>query len=121
MDNGSIGDGGRIIGLSLDGGIAGNRGQNQLCDNESRMIGIPGLGSAAGRPRNHHQRRGTRFIETAMTAIPLATREIGRRLNSLYRGGKPVDVAETIAYFASPASNAVTGNDSGMRPGAAGA
>ena len=51
------------------------------------------------------------FIETAMTAaIPLATREIGRRLNSLYQGGKPVDVAETIAYFASPASNAVTGN-----------
>ena len=51
------------------------------------------------------------FIETQMTAaIPLATREVGRRLNSLYQGGQPVDVAETIAYFASPASNAVTGN-----------
>ena len=42
-------------------------------------------------------------------AIPLATREVGRRLNSLYQGGQPVDVAEAIAYFASPASNAVTG------------
>jgi 3-oxoacyl-[acyl-carrier protein] reductase len=51
------------------------------------------------------------FIETKMTeAIPLATREVGRRLNSLYQGGQPVDVAETVAYFASPASNAVTGN-----------
>ena len=51
------------------------------------------------------------FIETQMTAaIPLATREVGRRLNSLLQGGQPVDVAETIAYFASPASNAVTGN-----------
>jgi 3-oxoacyl-[acyl-carrier protein] reductase len=51
------------------------------------------------------------FIETQMTsAIPLATREVARRLNSLYQGGQPVDVAETIAYFASPASNAVTGN-----------
>lgn len=39
----------------------------------------------------------------AMTAaIPLATREVGRRLNSLYQGGEPVDVAETIAFFASP-------------------
>jgi 3-oxoacyl-[acyl-carrier protein] reductase len=51
------------------------------------------------------------FIETKMTeAIPFATREVGRRLNSLYQGGQPIDVAETIAYFASPASNAVTGN-----------
>jgi 3-oxoacyl-[acyl-carrier protein] reductase len=51
------------------------------------------------------------FIETKMTdAIPLATREVGRRLNSLFQGGLPVDVAELIAYFASPASNAVTGN-----------
>jgi 3-oxoacyl-[acyl-carrier protein] reductase len=31
-------------------------------------------------------------------------------MNSLLQGGQPVDVAETIAYFASPASNAVTGN-----------
>ena len=51
------------------------------------------------------------FIETKMTeAIPFATREVGRRLNSLYQGGQPIDVAETIAYFANPASNAVTGN-----------
>ncbi|SKV40167.1 3-oxoacyl-[acyl-carrier-protein] reductase [Mycobacteroides abscessus subsp. abscessus] len=51
------------------------------------------------------------FIETKMTAaIPLANREVGRRINSLNQGGEPVDVAETIAYFASPASNAVTGN-----------
>ena len=56
-------------------------------------------------------RQAPGFIETQMTAaIPLATREVGRRLNSLYQGGKPVDVAETIAYFASPASNAVTAN-----------
>ena len=42
-------------------------------------------------------------------AIPFATREVGRRINSLYQGGQPVDVAEAVAYFASPASNAVTG------------
>ena len=33
------------------------------------------------------------FIETEMTArIPLATRELGRRINSLGQGGQPVDV-----------------------------
>lgn len=41
--------------------------------------------------------------------IPFATREFARRFNSLQQGGKPVDVAETIAYLADPASQAVTG------------
>ncbi len=51
------------------------------------------------------------FIETKMTAaMPIATREAGRRMNSLSQGGLPVDVAETIAWFASPASGSVNGN-----------
>ena len=51
------------------------------------------------------------FIETAMTAaIPIAIREAGRRLSSLAQGGLPVDVAETIAWYAHPGSAAVTGN-----------
>ena len=51
------------------------------------------------------------FIETQMTAaVPFATREVGRRLNAMSQGGLPVDVAETIAWFANPASTAVNGN-----------
>ena len=51
------------------------------------------------------------FIETQMTAaMPVGTREAGRRLNSLSQGGLPVDVAETIAWFASPGSGGVNGN-----------
>ena len=51
------------------------------------------------------------FIETQMTAaMPIATREAGRRMNSLAQGGLPLDVAETIAWFASPGSTGVTGN-----------
>ena len=42
-------------------------------------------------------------------AIPFATREAGRRMSSLLQGGQTVDVAEAVAYFANPASNAVTG------------
>jgi 3-oxoacyl-[acyl-carrier protein] reductase len=51
------------------------------------------------------------FIETQMTAaIPFAIREAGRRMNSMSQGGLPVDVAEAIAWYASPASNGVNGN-----------
>jgi 3-oxoacyl-[acyl-carrier protein] reductase len=112
VGNGSIGEGGRIVGLSSMAGIAGNRGQTNYATTKAGMIGLTqalapelygkGITINAVAPG---------FIETKMTAaIPLATREVGRRLNSLLQGGQPVDVAETIAYFASPASNAVTGN-----------
>jgi 3-oxoacyl-[acyl-carrier protein] reductase len=51
------------------------------------------------------------FIETRMTAaVPFGTREVGRRLNAMSQGGQPVDVAETIAWYADPASSAVSGN-----------
>mgnify|MGYP002653258414 CR=1 FL=1 len=49
------------------------------------------------------------FIETQMTAaIPFATREAGRRMNSLQQGGRPVDVAEAIAgrWIRRPSSHA---------------
>lgn len=112
VDNGSIGEGGRIIGLSSMAGIAGNRGQTNYATTKAGMIGITqALAPAYAEKGITINAVAPGFIETAMTAaIPLATREVGRRLNSLSQGGKPVDVAETIAYFASPASNAVTGN-----------
>jgi 3-oxoacyl-[acyl-carrier protein] reductase len=112
VGNGSIGEGGRIIGLSSMAGIAGNRGQTNYATTKAGMIGITeALAPMLAERGITINAVAPGFIETAMTAaIPLATREVGRRLNSLYQGGEPVDVAETIAYFASPASNAVTGN-----------
>lgn len=112
IENGSIGDGGRIVGLSSMAGIAGNRGQTNYAATKAGMIGLTeALAPSLADKGITINAVAPGFIETAMTdAIPLATREVGRRLNSLYQGGKPVDVAETIAYFASPASNAVTGN-----------
>jgi len=112
VGNGSIGEGGRIIGLSSMAGIAGNRGQTNYATTKAGMIGITqALAPSLAEKGITINAVAPGFIETAMTAaIPLATREVARRLNSLYQGGKPVDVAETIAYFASPASNAVTGN-----------
>ena len=112
VDNGTIGEGGRVIGLSSMAGIAGNRGQTNYAATKAGMIGLTeALAPVLAAKGITINAVAPGFIETKMTeAIPLATREVGRRLNSLYQGGQPVDVAETIAYFASPASNAVTGN-----------
>ena len=112
VDNGVLGEGGRVVGLSSMAGIAGNRGQTNYAATKAGMIGLTDALSAAYADKGITVNAvAPGFIETKMTeAIPVATREVGRRLNSLYQGGKPVDVAETIAYFASPASNAVTGN-----------
>ena len=112
VGNGTIGEGGRVIGLSSMAGIAGNRGQTNYAATKAGMIGLTDtLSEAYAEKGITINAVAPGFIETKMTeAIPLATREVGRRLNSLYQGGQPIDVAETIAYFASPASNAVTGN-----------
>ena len=112
VGNGTLGEGGRVIGLSSMAGIAGNRGQTNYAATKAGMIGLTDALSAVYADKGVTVNAvAPGFIETKMTeAIPLATREVGRRLNSLYQGGQPVDVAETIAYFASPASNAVTGN-----------
>jgi 3-oxoacyl-[acyl-carrier protein] reductase len=54
-------------------------------------------------------------METEMVkTIPLGIREAGRRMNSMSQGGQPVDVAEAIAWLASPGSQAVSGNVVGV-------
>jgi len=112
VGNGCITGSGRVIGLSSMAGIAGNRGQTNYAATKAGMIGLTeALAPALAERGVTINAVAPGFIETAMTAaIPLATREVGRRLNSLYQAGLPVDVAEAVAYFASPASGAVTGN-----------
>jgi len=105
-------DNGRIIGVSSIAGIAGNVGQTNYGTSKAGVIGMVNEGA----PRLAEY-GGTinavapGFIETKMTAaVPLFIREAGRRLSSLGQGGLPVDVAETIAWYANPASSAVNGN-----------
>lgn len=103
---------GRIVGVSSMAGIAGNRGQTNYATSKAGVIGMVDALAAelAGSGRTINA-VAPGFIETQMTqAMPFATREAGRRMNSLAQGGQPVDVAETIAWFASPASGGVNGN-----------
>jgi 3-oxoacyl-[acyl-carrier protein] reductase len=107
-----LGAGARVVAVSSIGGIAGNRGQTNYGASKAGVIGIvdtlaPELASR-GATINAV---APGFIETQMTAaMPLVVREGGRRMNSLAQGGLPIDVAETIAWMASPASGGVNGN-----------
>ncbi len=111
VKSGTLNEGGRVIDVSSIAGIAGNRGQTNYGASKAGVIGMVHAEAPELAKKNITINAvAPGFIETAMTAaIPFATREAGRRMSSLLQGGQTVDVAETIAYFASPASNAVTG------------
>ncbi len=103
---------GRIVCVSSISGIAGNAGQTNYSTSKAGVIGIvEAYASAVAERRATINAVAPGFIETRMTAaMPIAVREAGRRMNSLAQGGLPVDVAETIAWFAHPASAGVNGN-----------
>jgi 3-oxoacyl-[acyl-carrier protein] reductase len=103
---------GRIVTVSSISGIAGNAGQTNYATSKAGVIGLVEAYAPALFERGHTLNAvAPGFIETQMTAaMPFAIREAGRRMNSLSQGGLPVDVAETIAWLASPASAGVTGN-----------
>ncbi|KRF06983.1 3-ketoacyl-ACP reductase [Nocardioides sp. Soil777] len=111
LEEGVVHDNGRIIGVASIAGIAGNVGQTNYAASKAGVLGL--VDSLADDLDNGITVNAVApgFIITAMTAaVPFATREIGQRLNALSQGGLPVDVAETIAWYASPGSTAVNGN-----------
>jgi 3-oxoacyl-[acyl-carrier protein] reductase len=107
LESGVLRDGATVVGVASISGIAGNNGQTNYATSKAGVIGLV----QAYAPRIRINAVAPGFIETQMTAkVPLMLREAGRRMNSLQQGGQPVDVAETIAWLADPASAGVTGN-----------
>ena len=108
---GGLASNSRIVGIASTSGVAGNKGQTNYAASKAGVMGLTWAESAelSDRPTTANA-VAPGFIETDMTAsIPFINREIFRRTNSLNQGGQPVDVAETIAYLADPASGGVTG------------
>lgn len=103
--------GARVTCLSSIAGLAGNVGQTNYATAKAAVAGwvratAPAL-AADGIALNAV---APGFIETRMTAaIPLATREGGRRLAALGQGGLPSDVAEVLTFLSTPAAGGLTG------------
>lgn len=112
VESGALNAGGRIVCVSSISGIAGNMGQTNYAVSKAGVIGMVQSTAPIFAKRDITINAvAPGFIETQMTAaVPFAIREAGRRMNSMSQGGQPVDVAEAIAWFASPASSGITGN-----------
>lgn len=112
LDEEVIRPGGRIVGLSSTNGIAGQFGQTNYATSKAGVIGrIAAMAPVVAERGVTVNGVAPGFIETQMTAaLPATLREIGRRLNSMAQGGRPADVAETIAWLASPGSSGINGS-----------
>jgi 3-oxoacyl-[acyl-carrier protein] reductase len=112
VESGALKDGGRIVCVSSISGIAGNLGQTNYALSKAGVVGmVQSTAPIFAKKGITINAVAPGFIETQMTAaVPFAIREAGRRMNSMSQGGQPQDVAEAIAWFASPASSGLTGN-----------
>jgi 3-oxoacyl-[acyl-carrier protein] reductase len=101
----------RVVCVSSQSGIAGNRGQTNYAASKAGVIGMVRAWAPTFAERGATINAvAPGFIVTEMTAkMPFGTREVGSRINSLQQGGLPVDVAETIAWLSQPGSAGVNG------------
>jgi 3-oxoacyl-[acyl-carrier protein] reductase len=112
LESGVLNENARIACVASISGIAGNNGQTNYATSKAGVIGmVQALAPVVAKQGATINAVAPGFIETQMTAkVPIAIRQAGRLMSSLSQGGLPVDVAETIAWYASPTSGGVNGN-----------
>jgi 3-oxoacyl-[acyl-carrier protein] reductase len=109
--DGVLRDGGRIIALSSIAGLAGNSGQTNYAASKGGVAGyVRALAPKLASRGITVNAIAPGFIETRMTAaIPVAIREVARRLSALGQGGQPSDVGQALTFLASPGAQGLTG------------
>ena len=108
---GPMADGGRIVALSSIAGLAGNVGQTNYAASKAGVAGlVRALAPTVAERGITVNAIAPGFIETRMTAaIPMAVREVARRMSALGQGGLPEDVGQAVTFLATPAAIGVTG------------
>jgi 3-oxoacyl-[acyl-carrier protein] reductase len=111
LSSGVLRDGGRIICLASTSGIAGNAGQTNYSTSKGGLIGyVKALAPVLASRGITVNAIAPGFIETRMTAaIPVAIREVARRLSALSQGGQPSDVGQALTFLSTPGAQGVTG------------
>jgi 3-oxoacyl-[acyl-carrier protein] reductase len=112
LDSSQLNDASRVVCLSSTTGLSGNRGQTNYGATKAGVIGLVRSSAAAFAAHGASTINAIApgFIDTEMTAkMPLATREVARRLSSLQQAGLPIDVAEAVAWLSSPGAGGVNG------------
>ena len=103
--------GGRVICLSSVSGIAGNRGQTNYSAGKAGIVGfVEALAPKVAKKGITVNAIAPGFIETRLTdAMPVAIREVARRMAAVGQGGKPEDVGQAITFLATPGAVGLTG------------
>ncbi len=112
LDSDQLNDQSRVVCLSSTTGFSGNRGQTNYGATKAGVIGLVRSSAAAFAAHGASTINAVApgFIDTEMTAkMPLATREVARRLSSLQQAGLPIDVAEAVSWLSSPGAGGVNG------------
>jgi 3-oxoacyl-[acyl-carrier protein] reductase len=92
-------------------GIAGNRGQTNYSAGKAGVVGfVESLAAQVAKKGVTVNAVAPGFIETRLTnAMPVAIREVARRMSAVGQGGKPEDVGQAITFLATPGAVGVTG------------